>query len=75
MRNHNYNTKFYSNLGDGKTHYIMNQLKNHSEKLSIAINEDFSIGNIIKKLRSLSCLNDDVGIFFNFTILPPEVAF
>ena len=43
-------------------------------KINIAINEDFSPGKIIFKLRSQYQMKGDVGIFFNFTILPPVVS-
>ncbi len=62
----------YPCLGDGKTYHVANKL-DYSENLTVAINEDFSPGKIINKLQSLTCINDSVGIFFNFTILPPEV--
>ena len=60
--------------GIGKTHYIRQQLKSCEEVLTIAINEVFSPVQVIKKLRSLSWCKRNIGLFFNFTIVPPGVS-
>ena len=60
--------------GNGKTHYIRKQLAGCSEHVTIAINEVFSPLSAIIKLRSLSLYKENVGLFFNFTILPPGVS-
>lgn len=60
--------------GNGKTHYIKKQLAKCTEQITIAINEAFSLSNAISKLRSVSFSKDNVGIFFNFTVLPPGVS-
>lgn len=59
--------------GNGKTHYIRKQLASCSEHVTIAVNEVFSPLSAIIKLRSLSLYKENVGLFFNFTILPPGV--
>ncbi len=60
--------------GNGKTHYIKKQLANCSERITIAINEAFSPLGAIIKLRSLPLGKKNVGLFFNFTILPGGVS-
>ncbi len=60
--------------GDGKTHYIQKQLAQCPSHQTIAINEAFSPSKAIAKLRSLPLCQKNVGIFFNFTILPPGVS-
>ena len=60
-------------LGDGKTHYIQQQLASSPASLTIAINEAFTPVNAISKLRSLPFSLKDCVIFFNFTMLPPGV--
>ena len=60
--------------GNGKTHYIKKQLSHCSEQITIAVNEAFSPLTAITKLRSLTLYQSNVGIFFNFTILPPGVS-
>ena len=60
--------------GDGKTHYIKNQLKQSAAGLTVAVNEAFTPLNAIKKLRTLSKNQRDCAIFFNFTMLPPGVS-
>ncbi len=60
--------------GNGKTHYIKQQLRNCTECITIALNEAFSPLSAITKLRSLPLYRKDVGLFFNFTILPPGVS-
>ena len=61
-------------VGNGKTHYIQKQLANCSEHITIAVNEAFSPLRAISKLRSLPLYASNVGLFFNFTILPPGVS-
>lgn len=60
--------------GNGKTHYIKKQLANCSDHVTIAINEAFCPLTAIHKLRSLPLYKKDIGLFFNFTILPPGVS-
>ena len=64
----------FLNVGDGKTHYIKEQMKLSSHSLTIAVNEAFTPLNAIKKLRSLSPSLRDCAIFLNFTMLPPGVS-
>lgn len=61
-------------LGNGKSYYIKNQLKHCEKVTTIAINEAFTPCKAILKLHSLPLYTKNVGIFFNFTILPPEVS-
>ena len=65
---------FLTILGDGKTYYIKNQLSQCENFITIAINEAFTPSKAISKLRSLPLYQNKVGIFFNFTILPPGVS-
>lgn len=57
--------------GNGKTHYIKTQLTLNS--VVIAINETFSVRNVIDKLNYL---HDETAcsLFFNFTLFPPGVS-
>ena len=64
----------YGSAGNGKTHYIKRQLTNCAEHITIAVNEAFSPLSAIEKLRSLSLHRKNIGLFFNFTILPPGVS-
>ena len=57
----------YTPIGDGKTHYIKNQLHGSQHSLVIAVNESFTLLNAILKLRSLP-RDKSCKIFFNFTI-------
>ena len=61
--------------GNGKTYYVKSKLDNCNEQLTIAINEAFSRLTVITMLRSLPLYANNVGIFFNFTLLPPGVRF
>ena len=58
--------------GDGKTHYIRQQLDD--PHLVIAVNESFTPLNAILKLRKLPH-NHTCAVFFNFTIVPSIVSF
>ena len=60
-------------LGDGKTHYIKQQLSHSIASLTIAVNEAFTPLNAISKLRTLPHNQKNCAIFFNFTMLPPGV--
>ena len=60
--------------GNGKTHYIKKQLAKCSQEITIAVNEGFSTLKAITKLRHSLLYKKNVGIFFNFTILPPGVS-
>ena len=66
----------YLFAGDGKTHYITEQLKSISQphKVIIAVNEAFTYMNAIEKLCSLPSDKNGCAIFFNFTVLPPPVS-
>ena len=66
---------YFLNVGDGKTHYIKEQMKLSSHSLTIAVNEAFTPLNAIKKLRRLSPSQKDCAIFLNFTMLPPGVSY
>ena len=63
----------FLSIGDGKTHYIQQQLSNSSASLTVAVNEAFTPLNTISKLRSLPFNREECAIFFNFTMLPPGV--
>ena len=61
-------------LGDGKTFYIQKQLKKHGTPfVTIAVNEAFSVGSVIKKLRELP-QERNCSVYFNFTLIPPGVS-
>lgn len=62
------------NTGDGKTHYIKEQLRKSYENLTIAVNEAFTPLGAIKKLRKLNPNQRDCAVFLNFTMLPPGVS-
>lgn len=66
----------YLFAGDGKTHYITEQLKSISQphKVIIAVNEAFTYMTAIEKLCSLPSDKNGCAIFFNFTVLPPPVS-
>ena len=72
-----YGTPFFLhspvNAGDGKTHYIKEQLATSPAQLTIAVNEAFTPLKAISKLRSLPINQGRASIFFNFTMLPPGV--
>ena len=59
--------------GDGKTHYIKEQLRKSSTSLTVAVNEAFTPLSAIKKLRKLHPSQRNCAIFLNFTMLPPGV--
>lgn len=59
--------------GDGKTHYIQQQLAHSSASLTVSVNEAFTPLNAISKLRTLPLNQNNCAIFFNFTMLPPGV--
>ena len=63
-----------STSGDGKTHYIQQQLACSPASLTIAVNEAFTPLNAISKLRTLPLNQKNCAIFFNFTMLPPGVS-
>ena len=56
-------------IGNGKTHYIQQQLADSSNSRTIAVNEAFTPRNAISKLRTLPLKQKNCAIFFNFTIL------
>ena len=61
-------------IGNGKTHYIKKRLEECAEQITIAVNEGFTPLKAINKLRSLPLYKINVGLFFNFTLLPPGVS-
>ncbi len=61
-------------LGDGKTHYIENELKNVPYYKKIAVNEAFTPLAAIKKLADLPPEVPKCAVYFNFTLLPPGVS-
>ena len=63
-----------ASAGDGKTHYIKQQLRRSSHSLTIAVNEAFTPLSAIKKLRTLPPSQRDCAVFLNFTMLPPGVS-
>ena len=62
--------------GDGKTHYVVEKLKNipQSHQVTIAINEAFTCLTAIEKLSSLPVDERSCTVFFNFTVFPPIVS-
>ena len=65
-------TFFFFSSGDGKTHYIQQQLATTSDSVTVTVNEAFTSLNTIHKLCKLP-LKKNCAIFFNFTMLPPGV--
>ena len=61
--------------GDGKTHYIKEQLRTSPAQLTIAVNEAFTPLKAIFKLRTLPINQWGASVFFNFTMLPPGVKY
>ena len=59
--------------GNGKTHYIKQQLGHSPASLTIGVNEAFTPLKAISKLRTLPLNQKNCAIFFNFTLLPPGV--
>ena len=59
--------------GNGKTHYIQQQLTHSPASLTVAINEAFTPLNAISKLRTLPLNQNNCAVFFNFTVLSPGV--
>ncbi len=60
-------------IGNGKTHYIKEQLSASAAQLTIAVNEAFTPLKVIIKLCSLPTNVWGANIFFNFTMLSPRV--
>ena len=60
----------YGYAGDGKTHYIRQQLSKSRATLSISVNEAFTPLNAIKSLKKLTSIATECAVFFNFTINP-----
>ncbi len=60
----------YGHAGDGKTHYIRQQLSRSPFKLIIAVNEAFTPLKAINSLNTLSQDSPECALFFNFTINP-----
>ena len=61
------------NPGDGKTHYIKQQLANSLASMTVSVNEAFTPLKAISKLKKLPLNQRNCAIFFNFTMLPPGV--
>ena len=70
---HFLSTSSSSLSGDGKTHYIQQQLAHSPASLTVSVNEAFTPLNAISKLRILPLDQNNCAIFFNFTMLPPGV--
>ena len=61
-------------LGDGKTFYIQKELRRRgTPSVTIAVNEAFSVGSAITKLRELP-QERNCSVYFNFTLIPPGVS-
>ena len=65
---------YYMCAGNGKSHYIKKQLAKCSDQLTISISEAFSPLGAITMLRFLPLYKGKIGLFFNFTLLPPDVS-
>ena len=61
------------NPGDGKTHYIKQQLADSPASVTVSVNEAFTPLKAISKLNTLPLNRRNCAIFFNFTMLPPGV--
>ena len=59
----------FGHAGDGKTHYIRQQLHQSPARLTIAVNEAFTPLNAIKSLNTLPHNTNDCAVFFNFTLM------
>ena len=59
----------YGYAGDGKTHYIRQQLAQSTAHLTIAMNEAFTPLNAINSLNTLPHNTSNCAIYFNFTLL------
>ena len=60
-------------IGDGKSHYIKNELQKAQAYLQIAINEAFTPLKAIEKLISGLPMDElNCAVYFNFTMLPPK---
>ena len=64
---------YLSFSGDGKTHYIKQQVAHSPASQTVSINEAFTPLNAITKLRTLPLNQKNCAIFFNFTMLLPGV--
>ena len=64
-------------LGDGKSYFIHNDMRSCERTTCIAVNEGFTPGKAIEKLRTLLCdtgiEQKTIGIHLNITIYPPWV--
>lgn len=67
-------SSYFLKKGDGKTHYVQDQLKKCVQSLKIAVNEAFTPLSVIKKLCTLPTDVPECAVFFNFTMLPPGVG-
>ncbi len=68
---------FYA--GDGKTHFIYDQIKcdDLHDYVVISVDESFSVLKTISRLRKLydrSNTSERIGIFFNFTLCKVKVS-
>ena len=59
----------YGYAGDGKTHYIRQQLAQSPAHLTIAVNEAFTPLNAINSLNTLPHSTSNCAVFFNFTLM------
>ena len=60
----------YGHAGDGKTHYIRQQLAKSPASLTVAVNEAFTPLYAIKSLNKLPQNIIGCAVFFNFTLMP-----
>ncbi len=70
---------YVSYAGDGKTHFIYNQIKFNDlhDYIVISVDESFSVFKTISRLRKLyerSNAKEGIGIFFNFTLFKVKVS-
>ena len=59
----------FGHAGDGKTHYIRQQLAQSPAHLTIAVNEAFTPLNAINRLNTLPHNTSNCAVYFNFTLL------
>ena len=74
LYNHYMLLLYVTQLGNGKSFHIEKQLLQCTEKLTISVNEAFTLFKAVTKLRTLPLHQHDVGIYFNFTILLLDVS-
>ena len=60
----------YGHAGDGKTHYIRQQLAKSPASITVAVTEAFTPLCAIKRLNKLPQTVVGCAVFFNFTLMP-----